>query len=164
MTTTPRTWASGEVPTGSTFNTEIRDQFGSMFDAWTPYTPTWSGATTNPAIGNGVLLGRYMKWGRTCQVRIDISMGSTTTYGSGGWSLSLPAAAHGSGAQLGLAHAFQSQRNAGQFNVSPGASVGLVFFPNSGTPANLAWASSSVPLTWASGGRLTVEMTYETAT
>lgn len=164
MTTNPRTWGAGETVTAALLNQEIRDQLNSMFDAWTPYTPTWAGATTNPVVGNGTLTGRYMKWGRTCQVRIDLLMGSTTTYGSGGWSLSLPTAAHSSGAQLGLAHAFQSQRYAGQINVAPAASVGLIFFPTSGSPANLAWASSSVPFTWASGGRLTVQLTYETAT
>lgn len=90
MTTTPRTWASGEVPTGATFSTEVRDQFNSIFDAWTPYTPAWTGQTTNPVVGNGSLTGRYMKVGRTCHVQIDLVMGSTTTYGSGGWQMSVP--------------------------------------------------------------------------
>ncbi|MFD7746698.1 hypothetical protein ACFV2V_13920 [Streptomyces sp. NPDC059698] len=163
MTFTPRNWAAGEVVTAALLNQEIRDQLNSMFDAWTPYTPTWSGATTNPAIGNGTVTARHMKWGRSCRVRWDILMGSTTTYGSGGWSLSLPFPAHATGNQSGTMHAFQSGRVDGQIAVSPGASVGLVFFPTSGSPANLSWASSSVPFTWAAGGRLFGYLEYETA-
>lgn len=164
MTTTPRTWASGETPTGSDFNTEIRDQFGSMFDAWTPYTPVWSGATTNPVIGNGTLVGRHMKIGRSCHLRIEMLAGSTTTYGSGGWSLSLPFAAAAAGAQIGIAHAHQSQRIQGAFTIAPAATAGLAFFPTTAVPATLSWVASTVPVTWASGGRLSIYAEYETAT
>lgn len=164
MTFDPRTWNAGETVTAALLNEQIRDQFASMFAAWTPYTPTWTGATTNPVIGNGTLTGRYMKWGRSCRVRWDILMGSTTTYGSGGWSLGLPFAAHATGHQSGTMHAFQSARVDGQIAVSAGASVGLVFFPTAGSPSNLSWASATVPVTWASGGRLFGYLEYETAT
>ncbi|MFE2224781.1 hypothetical protein ACFXAH_24755 [Agrobacterium deltaense] len=162
MTTVPRTWASGETPTGAIFNTEIRDQWNSVLDAWTPYTPTWT-ASTNPAIGaNGVLIGRYMKVGRTCYVRVDLTTGSTTTYGSGGWAIGLPAAASATGVQIGVAHAFQSQRYAGQIVISPSAVSGQVFFPT--TAAIMSSASATVPFTWAAGAKLTLAFTYETAT
>ncbi|MFJ9318241.1 hypothetical protein [Streptomyces globisporus] len=164
MTTNPRTWGAGETVTAALLNQEIRDQFGSMFDAWTPYTPTWSGATTNPVIGNGTLVGRHMKIGRSCKLRIEMLAGSTTTYGSGGWSLSLPFAAAAGGAQIGIAHTHQSQRIQGAFTIAPGASVGLAFFPTTGAPALLSWVSSTVPVTWASGGRLSIYVEYETAT
>ncbi|UPT41764.1 MULTISPECIES: hypothetical protein [Streptomyces] len=164
MTTTPRTWASGETPSGTTFNTEVRDQWNSILDAWTPYTPTWSGATTNPVIGNGTLVGRYMKIGRSCKLRIEMLAGSLTTYGSGGWSLTLPFAAAAAGAQIGIAHTHQSQRIGGAFTIAPGANVGLAFFPTTGSPALLSWVASTVPVTWASGGRLSIYAEYETAT
>ena len=164
MTSVPRTWASGEVPTGDTFNTEIRDQWNSILDAWTPYTPAWNGATTNPVIGNGTLIGRYMKIGRTCHVRIDLTMGSSTTYGSGGWALGLPFTSSATGVQIGAAHAFQSQRIAGQINIARSATMGQIFFPTSGLPYAMSWASPTVPVTWASGGKITLGFTYETAT
>ncbi|GGY81072.1 hypothetical protein CP967_08685 [Streptomyces nitrosporeus] len=164
MTTTPRTWASGETPTGATFNAEIRDQWNSVLDAWTAYTPAWTGATSNPVYGNAVVTGRYMKVGRTCHVRIDISMGSTTTYGSGGWALSLPFTSAATGSQVGDAHVLMSARIAGHINVGGGATVGQIFFPTSGSPHTLSWASATVPVTWAAGARLTIALTYETAT
>ncbi|MFI1524925.1 hypothetical protein [Streptomyces griseus] len=164
MTFTPRNWAAGETVSAALMNQEIRDQWNSVLDPWTAYTPTWSGATTNPVIGNGTLTGRYMKIGRSCHLRIEMLAGSTTTYGSGGWSLSLPFAAAATGAQIGIAHTHQSQRIQGAFTIAPGASVGLAFFPTTGAPALLSWVASTVPVTWASGGRLSIYAEYETAT
>ncbi|MET9923410.1 MULTISPECIES: hypothetical protein [unclassified Streptomyces] len=164
MTFDPRTWNSGETVTAALLNEQVRDQFASMFAAWTSFTPIWTGTTTNPVYGNAVVTCRYMKIGRSCRVRWDILMGSQTTYGSGGWWLGLPFAAAGTGAQIGSVHAFQSQRVSGQIIVSAGASVGSIFFPTTGSPATLTWAGPTVPLTWAAGGRLVAEMHYETAT
>ncbi|MFS8200470.1 hypothetical protein ACLVWQ_17510 (plasmid) [Streptomyces sp. CWNU-52B] len=93
MTFTPRTWAVGEVVPAATMNTEIRDQFNSFFGAWTAYTPTWTTVTTPPSLGNGTLVGQYMKIGRTCHVVIMLTIGSTTTAGTGGWRFALPATA-----------------------------------------------------------------------
>lgn len=166
MTFAPKTFVVGEVVAAATLNVEIRDQFNSMFDAWTAYTPSWTGATTNPVVGNGTLVGRYMKVGRTCHVQIDLTCGSTTTYGSGAWSMSLPAtAAAGSGTiRSGTCHAFLSQRFLGQILVSPSATTGLLYFPASTAVSNLSSASSTVPVVWASGGQLRISFTYETST
>ncbi|MFI1287464.1 hypothetical protein ACH4VM_02950 [Streptomyces sp. NPDC020792] len=163
MTFAPRTWVVGEVVSAAIMNQEIRDQFNTFFGAWTTYTPAWTGATTNPAIGNGSLTGRYMKVGRTCDVRIEVLMGSTTTYGSGGWSLALPFAAAATDQQIGIVHAHQSQRIQGAFTIAAGATVGLPFFPTTASPTNLNWVASTVPVTWAAGGRLSVYCRYETA-
>ncbi|MEU0691558.1 hypothetical protein [Streptomyces uncialis] len=90
MTFTPRTWSVGEVVSAAQLNTEIRNQFNSIITAWTAYTPTWTAVTTNPVLGNGSLVGQHMKIGRTCHVTFNLTMGSTTTYGSGFWRISLP--------------------------------------------------------------------------
>jgi hypothetical protein len=58
--------------------------------AWTSYTPTWT-ATSNPAIGNGSLAGKYRLDGKTLFLRIQLQIGSTTTLGSGNWTFGLPA-------------------------------------------------------------------------
>ncbi|MFJ8221398.1 hypothetical protein [Streptomyces griseus] len=164
MTTIPRTWASGEIPGGATFNTEIRDQWNSVLDSWTVWTPSWTGQTTNPVLGNGSLTGRYLKVGRTCHVQIELVMGSTTTYGSGGWLLSLPFAAAATGNRIGVAHAFQSARVQGQLVIAPSATTGLLFFPANTNVSFLSLASATAPVTWASGGRIFITLTYETAT
>lgn len=90
MTFGPKTWVVGETVSAALLNQEIRDQFNSMFGAWTPYTPVWTATGTAPSIGNGVLGGQHMKVGRMCTVVILLSFGSTTTYGTGSWRLSLP--------------------------------------------------------------------------
>ncbi|MEU8316622.1 MULTISPECIES: hypothetical protein [Actinomycetes] len=164
MTFSPRTWSVGEVVGADYMNTEIRDQFNSMFAAWTTYTPTWTGATTNPAIGNGSLVGRYMKVGRRVDLHIDLVCGSTTTYGSGAWTFGLPfTAAAGSGNRVLGAHAFLSARVAGQLLTTPGAANGLLYFPASTSVSFLSSASATVPITWASTAQLRISGSYETA-
>lgn len=54
------------------------------------YTPVWTGSTTNPVIGNGSITGSYIRYGKMCYVKIKILAGSTTTYGSGIYYVTLP--------------------------------------------------------------------------
>jgi hypothetical protein len=54
------------------------------------YTVVWTGQTTNPAIGNGTLVGSFLLHGRLIDVAINLSIGSTTTLGTGSWLFSLP--------------------------------------------------------------------------
>jgi hypothetical protein len=58
--------------------------------AWISYTPSWTAASVNPLIGNGSLQGWYKLVGKTCFVRGNIVMGSTTTFGTGEWYVSMP--------------------------------------------------------------------------
>ncbi len=57
---------------------------------WTSFTPAWTGATTDPAIGNGTLTGLYRRVGDTMDIKIKMSAGTTTTFGTGGWRFGLP--------------------------------------------------------------------------
>ena len=57
---------------------------------WTSYTPTWGGASSNPAIGNGTLVGRYVQIGTLVIFRIFLQAGSSTTFGSGYWHFNYP--------------------------------------------------------------------------
>jgi hypothetical protein len=59
---------------------------------WTAYTCTWTGATTNPVIGNGTFVSEFMQIGKTVWYKIHIVIGSTTTVGSGSYTWSLPVA------------------------------------------------------------------------
>jgi hypothetical protein len=58
--------------------------------AWTSYTPVWTAASVNPVIGNGTITGQYKVIGKTCFVRGNVAMGSTTTFGTGEWYISMP--------------------------------------------------------------------------
>ena len=91
--TAPSTWTAGISPTAAFFNTEIRDQFNALLAAPTAYTPTWTASTTNPTIGNGTITGEWWTIGnKFLHVVITITLGSTTTVGSGNYSIGLPAA------------------------------------------------------------------------
>jgi len=162
VTFAPRTWVVGEVVTAALLNQEIRDQFNSFFGAWTSYTPTWAGATTNPVLGNGTLTGRYMKVGRTVTVEIKLTTGSTTTYGSGIWRWSLPAAA---------ASAHDAVGSAFIGDASAGYSTGVAYISASntdvtvyvGTPAAGAAVSGTHPQTFAASDRVWITVQYEAA-
>ena len=54
------------------------------------YTPTWTGSVSNPAIGDGTIKGHYTREGRTVTATVTLTMGATTTYGSGLWRVSVP--------------------------------------------------------------------------
>ena len=58
--------------------------------AWTSYTPLWTSSGTAPALGNGTIVGYYAKAGRLVTAKIAMEGGSTTTFGTGSYSFSLP--------------------------------------------------------------------------
>lgn len=164
MTFAPRTWVVGEVVTAALLNTEVRDQFNSLFGAWTAYTPTWTAATTNPVLGNGTLVGRYMKIGRVVVAHINLTTGSTTTYGSGNYTFSLPVQAANAGASyIGGAHLIGTDRWTGQMVISPNAVNTGPFFPISSTNTRADQQNPTRPETLASGAQVRMTMVYESA-
>ncbi|MCX5201038.1 hypothetical protein OG897_06125 [Streptomyces sp. NBC_00237] len=171
MTFTPRTWAVGETVTASMLNTEIRDQFNSMFGAWTPYTPTWTAVTTPPALGNGTLTGQYMKIGRTCFTIFVLTMGSTTTYGSGFWKMSLPfTAATVTGGSPGVFNYIYSRSPTPNFMIGSGAvpngasNTDLMYLPSLSVTGDWNALNDTTPVTPAAGEILRGFGTYQTAT
>lgn len=164
MTFAPRTWVVGEVVTGALMNTEIRDQFNSMFAAWTAYTPTWTGATTNPAIGNGSIVGRYIKIGRTVTAEVILTMGSTTTYGSGSQEIGVPVtAAAAIVSYLGTARFTGASTWLGQTYLILGNNTMQVTFPASASATTGASMSPTVPETQSNGDILRAAITYQSA-
>ena len=163
MTFSPRTWVVGEVVSAALMNQEIRDQFNSMFSAWTTYTPTWT-ASTNPAIGNGSLLGRYLKIGRMVFVEINVIAGSTTTFGSGSYNWALPFTAANAGVSVvGHAHWLGTDRWQGQVVVSPNASSVGAFFNLSTTNVRIDFANATRPETATSATQIRLLFVYESA-
>ncbi|WP_435107785.1 hypothetical protein [Nocardiopsis synnemataformans] len=70
---------------------------------WQPYTPSWTAATTNPSIGNGQIIGRWMQVGTTVDFMLRIVAGSTTSFGNGPYDFGLPVPPRswGAGSNLG---------------------------------------------------------------
>ncbi|WP_416983562.1 hypothetical protein [Streptomyces sp. T028] len=164
MTFAPRTWVVGEVVTAALLNQEVRDQFNSIFAAWTSYTPTWTAATTNPVLGNGTITGRYMKVGRTVLAGFTLTTGSTTTYGSGNYSFGVPtAAASASQDMLGTTRLTAGSTYIGQCSLASGGSSMAATFPTAATPATGTNMSPTTPVTLASGHVLRGSIAYEAA-
>lgn len=58
--------------------------------AWTTWNPVWSSSGTNPTIGNGSVTGLYGQNGNKFWGLITITIGSTTTAGTGNYQTTMP--------------------------------------------------------------------------
>ncbi|MFJ9313808.1 hypothetical protein ACIRN4_06405 [Pimelobacter simplex] len=133
--------------------------------SWPTYAASWTASGTNPAIGNGSIAGRYIQIGKTVIFRVNISMGSTTTYGSGQYSVSLPTAANAAGLQIDVrcdvAIAGAAYDARGRI-VAGGTSVLLYCDPTTAGGSSRAVAATA-PATFANGSLIVVQGTYEAA-
>ncbi|MBM0201925.1 hypothetical protein JNW90_01480 [Micromonospora sp. STR1s_5] len=129
--------------------------------AWQVYTPVWSALTTAPTLNNGALTGRWSRVGKTVTATGQLFMGSTTTYGAGAWTISLPVpAAFGS---IGAGAAVVYDSASGSASRHGGAcwlqsTTTLIFFGPTGGAV-----SSAVPFAWNAGDQLRWTFTYEAA-
>jgi hypothetical protein len=74
-----RDWTTG---TDHTYNgtSWVED---NILNGWTTFTPSWAAAGTQPAIGNGIITGRYRVLpSKTVAFVMRITAGTTTTYGT----------------------------------------------------------------------------------
>lgn len=122
---------------------------------WQTYTSTWTTASSAPAIGNGTIVAYYQTEGPVCRVSIQLTVGSTTTFGTGAWSFSLPRQ-H----VTGVAVCGSMMAN----DVSGTLYSGSVLVVSGGstiTPATNAGAiTGTSPVTWASPDTLTMTIEY----
>lgn len=129
---------------------------------WTAYTPAWTAASSNPAIGNGTIVGEYRRVPGSDLViaRGRILMGSTTTYGTGRWLLSLPLTAAVATLEVGAAMCYDAS------SVTSGQRP-AVCWHNSATLLRFTSTSGEVfstsPFTWAQDDQLRWSFTYEPA-
>jgi len=66
----------------------------SLETSWTSYSVQWTTqAAPQPVIGNGTLVGYYKQIGKTVFVRVKMTAGTTTTFGTGPFLFSLPVSA-----------------------------------------------------------------------
>jgi len=122
------------------------------------YTPTWTGSVSNPDIGNGILAGKWQRFGRRVSLDIQVTMGSGTTFGSGTYTFGLPPGvpAPGAGNSIGVARFFDSGTII-RTGICVVSSTGITCEADSGTGA----ASNTVPFTWANGDKLWLNAVYD---
>jgi hypothetical protein len=129
--------------------------------SWQAFTPTWSGSVTNPVIGNGTFDGKYLQVGKTVQFHLVVTMGSTTTYGSGAWGLTLPVAPLTSHAVPAVyVDSSASTRCSGSGWLTNGSGIFRMLPP---TDAASSGISPTVPFTWATSDQIIISGTYETS-
>lgn len=159
---TARTWLAGEDPTAAVYNQHIRDQFRVLGDAYLAYIPVWTGATTNPVIGNGSITGFYRAVGKHISFRVLILAGSTTTFGSGAYSITyppfIPADSSGPG-NPGITGFYNNGANPAGFFVLGNTSTTFRMVMASTN----SYMSQAVPAAHANGDEICVGGSYEAA-
>lgn len=152
---------ASDIAAGVLVNASHFDELRTMVGAWTSYgTPDlqWTASTTNPSLGNGSISAKYLDLGGIVIYAGTLTIGSTTTLGTGEWRMSVPVTATstvaGGGGSIIDASTSTNDRSLGVgfFDTST-----IRFFTSSGL------ASSTVPITWASGDTLTWLAIYEPA-
>ena len=133
--------------------------------AWVSYTPSWTSNSVNPSIGNGTITGQYKLIGKTCFVRGNIAMGSTTTFGSGEWYVSMPFTASHADAIL-MTVTLLDNGSAWYNAILNGARAGfnyksaLQYQTTGGTASDV---NPTSPFTWTTSDRFIWNGSYEIA-
>jgi len=118
------------------------------------YTPSWTALGTAPAIGNGSISGYYIKTGKKVTARVNLLVGSTTTFGTGQWSFSLPTSVAVSYNGVAVAERYG-------FGFSGGFTLGNPIFAI--IPNGPNEFSKDYPHVWAVNDRLYLTHTYKEA-
>jgi hypothetical protein len=131
--------------------------------AWETYTPSWTTTGTSPSVGNGTITGRYCHIGRCVELTITLTMGSTTTFGTGTYSFSVPLTASSASNARWVGTAYFRDNSAG----STGHFNGNASIAASGTTLAMVQGtqqvSETVPFTWAQNDFVSLSIAYEVA-
>lgn len=135
-----------------------------ILDAWTTYVPTWTAASVNPAIGDGTIVGAYRQVGKTVDFFVKITAGSSTTFGSGQYTISLPVTA--AKTEQTFAGVFFDSSASARYAVRAisnlTTSVSTWLDPTT-AGNNLRSLNATAPVTLATGDIIVVSGTYEAA-
>ena len=118
-----------------------------------------TGATTNPVIGNGSLAANWSRSGRRVTLTVTLTIGSTTTLGSGNWLFSLPVPATSINDVGAAFYACAAALYCGSVLVDSPAGY-ITCFSASNTSSAV---KSTVPGAWAAGDTLRFTAEYSAA-
>lgn len=141
----------------------INANFAAIGAAWTSFTPTWAGGA--PAIGNGTLTAAYRLVGKTLNLRIWLKAGSTTTFGAGAWTFTLPVGVTVSTSHTQILSVAAYDSSTGTWNAGSGfvGSLGSASAVNMRVHGSTASVGSANPWAWATSDELIIEGTIEVA-
>lgn len=122
------------------------------------YTPVWTASSVAPVLGNGTLVGRYIIRGGLCRLQLELTIGSTTTAGTGSYTFSLPIA-HGTGYGISVGTSYildaGTMNYTGVAHIAAGASVMSIALNNVAS-----FVGATNPITWATGDKITIAIEY----
>jgi hypothetical protein len=159
-TATPYEAVAGSRLYADDWNGTVRDGF-EAFGAWTSYTPTWGTYGTAPSLGNGTLVGAWMQVQKLVLFRIRLTAGSTTTFGTNGWTLTLPTSPN-TGVRWAFAGIAQDSSTGSIYAMTAGGTSSTIGVYNAAA-SPLTGVTNTAPFTWATGDTLDVQGTYEAA-
>lgn len=130
--------------------------------AVTTYTPAWTASTTNPVLGNGTLSAKYCRNSDTILGSVALTMGSTTTFGTGVYSISLPVAAAALSIDQISSGIMVDTSTGNRYVIAAAIASGSLtarFFVSGITTS----ITESSPFTWANGDLLYFQFSYRCA-
>jgi hypothetical protein len=110
---------------------------------------TWGADTANPTLGNGTMTCKVTKRDGNLKIDGSITMGSTTTYGTGDWFIQLPApyaTLLATANAMGACYVLDSGTAFFTGVAKISANAGKVYFSIGGQANNVR---ATVPQTWA---------------
>jgi hypothetical protein len=124
------------------------------------FNPQWGADSVNPAIGNGTLVAYYTRIGKQVHVDIDLTMGSTTTFGTGDWFFSvLPFDCNANIGACGAAELFDNSTGnnyPATARITKNTAVVRIVAP----ATTLGGVDSAQPFTWAQSDILRFSLDY----
>jgi hypothetical protein len=157
----------GSVLTASRYNADVVENMTAIGGAWTSFTPTW----TNLTVGNGTQSSAFMSAGKLYMVRVQLTLGSTSSV-TGGPEFTLPNS-------VSLASAYDTNMPIGNaiFVDATGGNPWGIVLRSTTTAARCRFASlnasvtygqsggmdGSNPFTWTTNDKILAQFMFEAA-
>ena len=131
------------------------------FESWTNFTPSWTGLTT----GNGTQIARYKKVGKTVDLYVKFTLGSTSSLSSLVYfalPFNLAYTSNGDTVTGGVDDASPTvaYTGVGEFN---GNNIIISLVATNGTYAQHSRITSTNPFTWTTSDVFWISVRYEAA-
>lgn len=139
----------------------LTDAVQALTDAPSSWSPAWTASGTAPVVNNGTLTGSYFQAGKFVVASFALTMGSSTTFGTNLYAMSLPVAAAGStDTQLGgTIQLFDNSTTTTNIAIPVFLTSTTIRMRHHGGTGSV---SATAPWTWAQNDRLTGVLYYWT--
>lgn len=167
FTGTIPTFTAGDTTTVPTNLNTLRDALKALSEARTSFGTgaNWTATTTNPTIGNGTWVGKYLQVNKYVDFWVTITVGSTTTVGSGIYQITLPVApvsGHPCIFEVQYVDSSTSANYRGTTQFVSGSKVNLLYDASTAGGA-LSGLTNAAPAVPATGDTYKITGSYEAA-